>query len=303
MKILRFNDDRIGVLKDGDVVADISGVISHRDERGPQRVMEELIGNFAALRGDIEGLVAGADGIPLADVKLLAPVPRPSRCLAAFVNYLDRPGRTKDTLPPEFFHKTPELTGPEGTVTLKDIGAVTVFHPEAELAFVIGRHAHNVAEADAMDHVFGYMPFFDISARGLTRRSQFVQKCQDSFAPCGPWITTADEVPDPHDLQVKSWVNGEARQDYNTRHMAHYIPAQIAWVSKFLQLQPGDVIATGTFHTGLGPFNPGEVIEIEIERLGRARFNVAGDSPKKDAEWDPRRGTPLKPGLQISEVL
>lgn len=303
MKILRFDDDRIGVLKDGDMVADVSDVISHRDERGPQRVMEELIGNFATYRGEIETIVAGEGGIALADVKLLAPVPRPSRCLAAFVNYLDRPDRTKEKLPPEFFHKAPELVGPGGTVFLRDIESVAVFHAEAELAFVIGKHAHNVAEADAMDYVFGYVPFFDVSARGLTRRSQFLPKGQDSFAPCGPWITTADEVPDPHNLQVKSWVGGEARQDYNTKDMAHYIPAQIAWVSKFIQLQPGDVVATGTFHTGLGPVNPGDDIVIEIEGLGRASFNVGGDSPRKEPEWVAGRNAPVKPGLSISEVL
>ncbi len=303
MKILRFNDDRIGVLKDGDVVADVSDVISHRIERGPQRVMEELIGNFATYRGEIEALTAAEGGIPLSDVQLLAPVPRPSRCLAAFVNYLDRPDRTKELLPPEFFHKAPELVGPGGTVTLPDIESVAVHHAEAELAFVMGSHAHHVAEADAMDYIFGYVPFFDVSARGLTRRSQFLPKGQDSFAPCGPWITTADEIPDPHDLQVKSWVGGDARQDYNTSAMAHYIPAQIAWVSKFIQLQPGDVIATGTYHTGLGPVNPGDVIEIEIEGLGRTSFNVAGDSPRKDVEWIAGRNAPVKPGLSISEVL
>jgi 2-keto-4-pentenoate hydratase/2-oxohepta-3-ene-1,7-dioic acid hydratase in catechol pathway len=88
-------------------------------------------------------------------------------------------------------------------------------------------------------------------------------------------------VPDPHKLNVKSWVGGEARQDYSTEHMAHQIPDQIAWLTRFIELQPGDVITTGTYHVGLGPINVGDTLEIEIEKLGRARYHVKGDSPRK----------------------
>jgi len=306
MKILRFNDDRLGVLKDGDLVADVSDAIDHRDIRGPQRTMEELIGNFAAHRDRIEELAGAAKGVPLAEVTLLAPVPRPSRCLAAFVNYLDSPERTVDTLPNEFFHKAPELVGPGSPVVLPDMDQVPIFQPEAELAYVIGRHAKNVPEAEAMDYVFGYVPFFDISARGMVRRSQFLPKGQDTFAPCGPWITTKDEIPDPHNLQVKSWVNDEARQDYNTRHMAHFIPDQIAWLTRYIQLQPGDVIATGTYHVGLGPCNPGDTLHIEIEGLGRASFPVIGDGPPKMGPWNAEvrkaAAQKLEPGLAITRV-
>lgn len=305
MKILRFDDERIGILKDGDLVADISDVISHRDIRGPQGVMEELIGNFESYKSRIEDMVAAAAGVPLAEVTLLAPVPRPSRCLAAFVNYLDTPERTIENLPNEFFHKAPELIGPGGTVVLPDMDQVAVFQAEAELAYVIGRHAKHVAEADAMDHVFGYVPFFDISARGMLRRSQFLPKGQDTFAPAGPWITTKDEIADPHDLRVRSWVNDEARQDYNTKAMAHQIPDQVAWLSRFVQLRPADVIATGTYHTGLGPVNPGDTIHIEIEGLGRASFAVAGDGPRKEPVWDAaarKASQILEPGLSITRV-
>jgi 2-keto-4-pentenoate hydratase/2-oxohepta-3-ene-1,7-dioic acid hydratase in catechol pathway len=287
MQILRFNDNRVGVLKGNDMVVDISGLISHPDIRGPQGVMDELIGRFDSYRGAIEKLLAAGKGQPLASVKLLAPLARPSRVLAAFVNYLDRPDRSVDSLPMEFFHKAPELVGPEGTILLPNIEAVAEFHAEAELAFVIGKHCKNVPVSEAMDRVFGYMPFFDVSARGMTRRSQLLPKGQDTFAPAGPWITTVDEIRDPHDLTVKSWVNGEVRQDYNTKHMAHKIPAQIAWLSRFIQLQPGDVIATGTYHVGLGPVNVSDTIEIEIGGLGRARFFFKGDSPKKARGFQP----------------
>ena len=298
MKILRFNDDRIGVLNKAGKVVDISDLISHRAERGPQRVMEELIGNFESYRGKIEKLAADGQGIDLAAVKLLTPIPRPSRCMAAFANYKDGPQRDISTLPNEFFHKAPELVGPEGTVDLKDIDAVSEYHAEAELAFVIGKPSKAVPEAKAMDHVFGYVPFFDISARGLTRRSQLIPKGQDTYGPCGPWITTKDEIADPHKLNVKSWVAGEARQDYSTEHMAHQIPDQIAWLSKFIQLMPGDVIATGTYHIGLGPINVGDTLEIEIEGLGRARYFTKGDSPRKIRNVRPGQA----PGNPISRV-
>jgi len=301
MKILRFSDDRIGVLKDGDRVVDVSQVISHRSEKGPQRVMEEVIERFALFRPELERIAARESGVALSGVKLLAPIPRPSKCLAAFVNYLDRPDQRPEAMPNEYFYKAPELVGPEGTVELLDIPPVVVYQPEAELAFVIGKRAKGVKEADAMDCVFGYVPFFDISARGMSRRTQFLPKGQDTYGPCGPWLTTKDEVLDPHNLTVKSWVNQQPRQNYNTKYMAHRIPAQIAWLSRFVQLQPGDVVATGTYHEGLGPINDGDVLEIEIEKLGRSRFFIKGYGTRKEAEWLPGVSQPPAGG-KMSQV-
>lgn len=295
MKILRFNDDRIGVLKNETTAVDVSDAITSRKAKGPQGVVEDIIEHFRRYRRRFERIVAQESGIPLSGVKLLSPIPRPSKCLAAFVNYVDRPDRSPDTLPTEYFYKAPELVGPEGTVELLDIPPVVVYQPEAELAFVIGKRAKNVPVQKAMDYVFGYVPFFDISARGLSRRTQFVPKGQDTYGPCGPWITTRDEIPDPDNVIVKSWVNGQLRQNYNTKYMAHKIPEQIAWLSKFVQLQPGDVIATGTYHEGLGPINDGDVLEIEIEKMGRAKFFIKGHGPRKDAQWMPGVNQPQPP--------
>ncbi len=304
MKILRFNDDRIGILKNDSHVVDISAIISHREERGPQRTMEVLIENFDDLRGEIDRMVAASDGVPLASVKLLVPLPRPSKVLGAFLNYLDAPDRKLELLPNEFFHKAPELLGPEGDIIFRDLAPVKECTPEAELAFVVGKRAKDVSEDDAMSHVFGYVPFFDISVRGIKRRSLVIPKGQDTHGPCGPWIVTRDEIPDPHNLNVKSWVDGTLRQDYNTCDMAHKIPEQISWLSKFIQLQPGDVIATGTHHKGLGPLNVGNILEIEIEKIGKARFYVKGDMPYKDTK---KSGTskspdPLPPGMVITPI-
>lgn len=287
MKILRFNDDRIGILKNGDTVVDVSEAISHRTEKGANRAMEEFIERIGSNPKEIEQLAAGGKAVPLSSVKLLVPIPRPSKVMAAFVNYLDRAGAESGNVPIEFFYKCPELLGPEGTITIPDIPPVTVFQPEAELALVIGKRGKDVKESAAMDYVLGYMPFIDVSSRGMVRRTQFLGKGLDTWGPCGPWITTGDEVGDPHTLQVKSWVNGKVRQDYNTKDMAQKIPQLIAWVTRFVTLHPGDVISTGTFHEGLGPLNDGDVVEIEIEKLGRARFFTKADGPRKEENWAP----------------
>jgi 2-keto-4-pentenoate hydratase/2-oxohepta-3-ene-1,7-dioic acid hydratase in catechol pathway len=302
MKILRFDDDRIGVLKNENSVIDITDRLESGASAHPQIAMEDLIGNFDQYRAGISVFVDTGDGVPLESVRLLPPIPRPSRCLAAFSNYLDTAERKAADVPEEFFYKDPDIVGPEGTVSLSDIPDVMVHQPEAELAYVMGKTGRNVTAENAMDHVFGYVGFFDISARGLTRRTQLIPKGQTSYAVCGPWITTSDEIPDPHDLQVKSWVSGEARQDYSTSNMAVKIPHQIAWLSRFIQLRPGDLIATGTFHIGLGPVNDGDVLEIDIEGIGRARFHVRGGGEKKLAEFQPGVTRPANPGGRLTRV-
>ncbi len=303
MKILRFNDDRIGISKDGNSVADVSDVISHRTEKGPNRAMEEFIERLGSARSEIEQAAARAKTLPLSSVKLLAPIPRPSKVLAAFVNYLDRPGAEPGNVPIEFFYKSPELLGPEGTIIIPDIPPATVFQPEAELGFVMGKGGKDLAESTALDYVLGYMPFVDVSSRGMVRRTQFLGKGLDTWGPCGPWITSADEVGDPHTLQVKSWVNGKPRQDYNTRDMAQKIPQLIAWVTRFVTLYPGDVITTGTFHEGLGPINDGDVLEIEVEKLGRAKFFTKGYGERKEGHWAPPIPQPgQRPGPGMSRV-
>ena len=292
MKILRFNDERIGVLQGENKVVDVSDLISHRVEKGGENVIEEIIGDFGSYRSKFAECLERKAGLPLTEVKLVPPIPRPSKCLAAFSNYLDRPDRKLDQMHLDFFYKCSELTGPEGTVELPDIPNVMVYQAEAELAFVMRKTPRNVPEAQAFDFVFGYVPFFDISARGLTRRTQFVPKGAATFAPCGPWIVTKDEIPDPHDLTVRSWINGKSAQDFNTKAMAHKIPGQIAWLAKLVELQAGDVIATGTHHEGLRAINDGDLLEIEIEKIGKARFSVKGHGPRKDIDFIPGK-TPV----------
>ena len=130
-----------------------------------------------------------------------------------------------------------------------------------------------------MSYVFGYMNFIDGSARGLlpSGNTFYQMKSRDTFAPIGPYIVTADEVRNPDNLKVQLWVNGQIKQDFNTSDMAHKIPRCIEWVTSIHALEPGDILATGTNHRGLSGFQNGDVIELEVEGLGRLRFDVRDD--------------------------
>ena len=185
-------------------------------------------------------------------------------------------GTRSEPAPINGFHKSPNaVIGNDDTIVLPDAPA-TIFEGEAEVAVVIGKRASNVKAADAMGHVFGYMNFIDGSARGLPPPGNtFYQgKSRETFAPIGPCIVTADEIADPHRLQVKLWVNGTLKQNFNTSDMAHKIPRCIEFVSALHTLEPGDILATGTNHRGLSAFQDGDTIEIETEGLGRLRVKV-----------------------------
>jgi 2-keto-4-pentenoate hydratase/2-oxohepta-3-ene-1,7-dioic acid hydratase in catechol pathway len=151
-----------------------------------------------------------------------------------------------------------------------------IFEGEAELALVIGKRASRVRAADAMSYVFGYVNFIDGSARGLPPAGNvfYQMKSRDTFAPIGPYLVTADEIPDPQRRQIRLWVNGALKQNFNTSDMAHNIPRCIEWVSSIHALEPGDVLATGTNHRGLSGFQDGDLIELETEGLGRLHLHI-----------------------------
>ena len=155
-----------------------------------------------------------------------------------------------------------------------------VFHHEAELGVVMSKTASHVKAENAMDHVFGYLNLMDVSARGINpngNNSFWWQKSWDTFGPIGPWILTADDVPDAQKLDIKLWSDGELRHDFDTSDMARSISEVIEWVSKEVTLYPGDIIATGTNHRGLGPMQDGETVVLEITGLGRLSVNVRDD--------------------------
>jgi 2-keto-4-pentenoate hydratase/2-oxohepta-3-ene-1,7-dioic acid hydratase in catechol pathway len=161
-------------------------------------------------------------------------------------------------------------------MVLPDVPA-SVFEGEAELGVVIGKRASNVQAADAMSYVFGYVNFIDGSARGLLPAGNtfYQMKSRETFAPVGPWIVTADEIPNPHKLQIRLWNNGDLMQNFNTDDMAHNIPRCIEFVSATHTLLPGDILASGTNHRGMHPFQDGNTIELEVEGCGRLTINVS----------------------------
>src|SRR5437762_750435 len=233
---------------------------------------------WADYRGRLEAAVARGAGKPVGQVKVRPPLPKPYNIVAMAVNYMED-GTRSEPAPINAFHKSPNsVIGDGDTMVLPDVPA-TIFEGEAEVALVIGKRASHVSAAQAMDHVFGYVNFIDGSARGLppSGNTFYQTKSRDTFAPMGPWLVTADEVRDPHRLQVRLWVNETLKQNFNTSDMAHKIPRCIEWVSSIHTLEPGDVLATGTNHRGLSAFQHGDLIELETEGLGRLRVHVRDD--------------------------
>ncbi len=276
MKLLFFNDFSLGAVK-GDNVVDLSDAVADIPNVHPQDIINGVISNWDSLKGKLETAVAASDGVPLSSVQVRPPLPRPATIDCMAVNYMED-GTRDEPAPIQTFQKAPAaIIGPGDSMVLPDAPG-TIFEGEAELAVVIGKTATNVPQSQAMDYVFGYINFIDGSARGLGGSSVFhAMKSRDTFAPIGPWITTADEITDPQKLSVKLWNNGDLMQDFNTDDMAHSIARCIEYVTSIHTLYPGDILATGTNHGGLNPFQDGDVIELECEGMGRLKFNVRDD--------------------------
>jgi 2-keto-4-pentenoate hydratase/2-oxohepta-3-ene-1,7-dioic acid hydratase in catechol pathway len=274
VKLLYFDDFKLGVLK-GESVVDVSAVVQDIPHIGPHDLISGLIARFADYRGKLEAAVAKGSGVPVTSVRVRPPTPKPYNIVAMAVNYMED-GTRSEPAPINAFHKSPSsVIGPGDTMVLPDVPA-TIFEGEAEVAIVIGKRASNVRAADAMSYIFGYMNFIDGSARGLPPAGNvfYQMKSRDTFCPIGPYLVTADEIADPHHLQIKLWVNGELKQNFNTDDMAHKIPRCIEWLTSIHTLEPGDIIATGTNHRGLNSFMDGDKIELETEGLGRLAFNI-----------------------------
>jgi 2-keto-4-pentenoate hydratase/2-oxohepta-3-ene-1,7-dioic acid hydratase in catechol pathway len=277
MRLVFFDDFRLGVLQ-GDRVVDVSETVKDIPHTGAHDIIDGVITRFAEYRGRLEDAARRGAPVPVGRVRIRPPLPKPTNIVCMAVNYMEDGTRTEPA-PINAFMKSPgAIIGDGDTMVLPDVPA-TIFEGEAEVAVVIGRRASKVSAADAMSYVFGYTNFIDGSARGLppTGNTFYQMKSRDTFAPIGPAIVTADEVPDPHRLQIRLSVNGDVKQDFNTDDMAHRIPRCIEWVTSIHTLEPGDILATGTNHRGLSAFMNGDIVELETERLGRLRFNVRDD--------------------------
>ena len=269
MKLVLFNDFVPGIIS-GDNIVDVSGAVGDIMALPANDRMPRIIAEFERLRPALQQ-AAGSGGQPLNSVQLRAPIPRPSKIFCCIGNYKE--GVQGDIRPLDMFLKSPDsVIGPGDTVELPPAQA-NIFHHEAELAIVIGPRAKDVSPEDAMNYVFGYTCFIDVSARGIGQRS-FIGKSFDTFAPVGPCIVTRDEIPDPQKLQVRLWDDGQIRHDYNTDDMEHPVTEVVSWASQIAALNPGDLIACGTNHQGLGPMQDGETVEIEIDGIGRMAVKV-----------------------------
>jgi 2,4-didehydro-3-deoxy-L-rhamnonate hydrolase len=281
MKLARFGEpgaERPGVLLDDNRRVDASGFVRDYDE--------------AFFAGDgIRALAAwlkdgGAAAPPIAAaVRVGAPFARPSKIVCIGLNFRDHAAETHAEPPKEpviFFKATTALTGPNDPVRIPRGG--TKLDWEVELAVVIGRRACCIDEAAALDHVAGYALHNDYSERSfqLERGGQWVKgKSADTFAPIGPYLATRDEIADPQALGMWLTVNGETRQQGTTANMIFGVAALVSYVSQFMTLLPGDVISTGTpagVALGMKPepvyLRAGDVVELGIDRLGRARQKV-----------------------------
>ena len=227
---------------------------------------------------------------PLSNVKLLAPIPRPRKNIFGiglnYVEHVAESSRTLDTskeLPkqPVIFSKPPTSVIGPGDAIEHNAAITQQMDWEVELAVIMGRRAQRITEADALSHVFGYSVMIDISARDCRRAGQWIySKGQDTYGPFGPCIVTADEISDPQVLDLWLTVNGQMKQQSNTRHMLFKVPHLIADISAGITLEPGDIIATGT-PEGVGAGRtpqewlwPGDVVEAFVEGIGTLRHPV-----------------------------
>lgn len=229
--------------------------------------------------------------VPLASVRLLAPIPRPRKnILCLGLNYADHAAessaaRGRELAVPEhlvvFTKAVTSVTGHDADIPY-DSTVTTQLDWEVELAVVIGLSGRRIPEDHAMHHVFGYTVINDLSARDLQFRHKqfFLGKSLDGSCPMGPWIVTADEVPDPQDLDLRCWVNGQLKQQGNTRQQIFTIAATIAALSRGMSLEAGDVIATGTpAGVGFARTPPeflqhGDIVECEVAGVGRLRNRI-----------------------------
>ena len=274
MKLLYFNDFRLGVLR-GENVVDVTAAVKNVPHTGPGNLIIGVIERWADLKAPIERAAASGKGVPVSQVKIRPPLPKPVNIDCMAVNYMED-GTRKEPAPINAFHKSPGcIVGHGDTMSMPDV-FMSIFEGEAELAVVIGKRAHDVPASRAMEHVFGYTNFIDGSAREVTSlgNSFYQMKSRDTFAPIGPYLVTADEIKDPHKLQVRLWVNGVLKQNYNTDDMANKIPRCIEWISSIHDLEAGDILATGTNHRGLSAFQDGDKVELEVEGLGRLVVGV-----------------------------
>ncbi len=269
MKLCTYQSDsgpRVGVVSDAQVF-----------DAGFDGTMIELIRQWPAARAGVEKAVAASAGKPLSETQLLAPVLRPGKIFAIGLNYADHIEESKMATPEHqvwFTKAVTSVNGPYAPVQIPKAGPFVDY--EAELVAVIGKGGKHIAAEQAAEHIFGYCVGNDVTERFWQHRTPqwSLGKSFDTHAPFGPWITTTDAVADVHNLGIRCLVNGELRQNSNTRHLVFNVFKQIEHLSQAMTLEPGDIIFTGT-PGGIGAamdprqfLKAGDVVRCEIDGLG-----------------------------------
>lgn len=293
MKLVRYDDGRIGAVvnepsgaADPLRVIDLTAALGIDPLEWPPVGMVRVIKHFEDDRAALEQLISSARGTQFNAARLLTPVPWPNKVIAYPVNYIDHATEMKSTgfadVQGFFLKANSSLIGAHDAIELPALPDRSVHH-ECELAVIIGREGRGISAADAMDHIFGYACLLDITIRGKEER--VMRKSYDTFTVVGPWIVTADEVGDPSDLHMQLWVNDQLKQDATTRDLLVDIPNMVALASSAATLYPGDIIATGT-PAGVGPIVDGDIVTIEIERVGRMRVPVKQGTKGRNFVFD-----------------
>lgn len=282
MRICRFDNNQLGVVQGNDIY-DVSAALALLPKHAyPFPDHDLLIANLESLRPRLMQLMENAPKKALTDVQLLAPVANPGKIIAAPVNYLKHLEEARADKEIHHANQIGEIqrVGLFLKANSSLIGVsqpVELAHPErrndheAEVVVVIGKTGRNIAAKDALQYVAGYCAGLDMTTRGPEERS--MRKSIDTYTVLGPWLVTADEIPDPGSLAFRLTVNGEERQNANTKDLVIDIPHLIEFASSFYTLNPGDLIFTGT-PEGVGPVEPGDRIEMELEGVGTIAVNV-----------------------------
>ena len=288
MRLCRFGNARLGLVEinsEGAVVRDVTPALDALPSyRYPLPAYDAMIAHLDRVRGRMLAIAPASPLLPLESVKLLSPVANPGKIVAAPVNYQKHHAEAKED--PQLHQGNPAhtLTIHQAGLFLKAtsslVGAgegIALRKPERrtdheiELAFVIGKQASGISRENALSYVAGYAIGLDITIRGPEDRS--FRKSPDSYTVLGPWMVTADEIPNPGELDLSIAVNGEMRQASNTRHMILGVAELIELASSFYTLYPGDVFLTGT-PEGVSPIVPGDCIVATIEKVGTMAVHV-----------------------------